>query len=154
MAKLGGAFSNQDRRAFAERQLKPGAVLYLDVTFPETRKPKYLVLADVDDECCTLIINSEVSAFIESHPELSVCQVRIDSARHSFLRRDSYIACEKVLRLSTDAVVTELIADTSRLKGQVHAEVIVEIVAAIKRAPTLSPIEQTAIVRSLETVLD
>ncbi len=53
--------------------------------FPEGRKPKYLVVAHVDHECCAFVVNSRVHPFIEARPSLSVCQVRIDAARHSFL---------------------------------------------------------------------
>ena len=42
---------------------------------------KYLVVAKVDRECCTFIVNSRIHPFIEAHPSLSVCQVRIDAAR-------------------------------------------------------------------------
>jgi len=55
MAKLGDAFSDEQRRESVRRQLKPGAVVYIDVVFPEGRKPKYLVAAHVDQECCTAL---------------------------------------------------------------------------------------------------
>src|SRR5712691_9665465 len=145
MAKLGDAFSDEQRRESAKRQLQPGAVVYIDVAFPEGRKPKYLVVAHVDQECCTFVVNSRVHPFIEANPSLAVCQVRIDAARHAFLRRDSHIACHQVLRLLTANVITELAADMSRIKGRLHAEVLTEVIAAVKRAPTLSLAEQTRI---------
>jgi hypothetical protein len=126
MAKLGDAFSDDQRRESARRQLQPGAVIYIDIVFPEGRKPKYLVIAHVDHECTTFVVNSRVTPFIEARPPLAVCQVHIDAARHAFLRRDSHIACHQVLRLPTANVVTELVADMSRIKGQLHAEVLVE----------------------------
>ena len=45
MAKLGDAFSEPDRRKSSLRQLVPSAVVYLEVTFSEGRKSKYLVVA-------------------------------------------------------------------------------------------------------------
>jgi hypothetical protein len=149
MAKLGDAFSDDERRKSVARRLRPGAVIYLDVVFPQETKPKYLVVAHVDDECTTFVVNSHVRPFIESHPTLAVCQVKIDSARHPFLRHDSHIACHEVLRLPTARVVSEIVADMSRIKGQVHGEVLSQIIAAVKRAPTLSPAEQTQIVDAL-----
>jgi len=149
MAKLSDAFSDDERRKSIARQLQPGTVIYLEVVFPEGRRPKYLVVAYVDRECCTFIINSQIHPFIEAHPSLAVCQVKIDAARHSYLRRDSYIACHQVLRLPTAKVIAELAADLSRIKGNLHAEVVAEVVAAVKRAPTLSPAEQTRIVDAL-----
>jgi len=86
---------------------------------------------------------------LEAHPSLAVCQVRIDAAGHAFLRRDSYIACHEVLRLPTNSVIAELAADLSRIRGRLHEEVLIEVVAAVKRAPTLSPAEQTRIADAL-----
>ena len=154
MAKLGDAFSDDQRRESVRRQLQPGAVIYIEVVFPEGRKPKYLVIAYVDHECTTFVISSRVNPFIEARPSLAVCQVSIDAARHAFLRRDSYIACHQVLRLPTVNVITELAADVSRIKGQLHAEVLAEVIAAVKRAPTLSLAEQTQIANALSTLQD
>lgn len=152
MAKLGDAFSDGQRRESARRQLQPGAVIYIDVVFPEGRKPKYLVIAHVDHECTTFVVNSRINPFIEARPALAVCQVGIDAARHAFLRRDSHIACHQVLRLPTASVITELVADMSRIKGQLHAEVLAEVIAAVKRAPTLSLAEQTQIANALSNL--
>lgn len=82
MAKLGDAFSDDQRRESVARQLQPGAVIYLDVAFPQGQRSKYLVIAYVDRECCTFIINSRIHPFVESHATLAVCQVKIDAARH------------------------------------------------------------------------
>jgi len=152
MAKFGDAFSEPDRRKSALRQLVPSVVVYLEVAFPEGRKSKYLVVANVDAECCTFVVNSRVHPFIEARPELSVCQVSLDAARHEFLRRDSWIDCHQILRLRTEAVVSELVVDMSRLKGRVHQDVLDEIIAAVKRAPTLSVAEQTMLAKALERV--
>ena len=149
MAKLGDAFSDDERRKSAERQLEAGLVIYLEVVFPEGPRPKYLVVAHVDAQCCTLIVNSRVHPFVEAHKELAVCQVRLDAARHPFLNHDSFVACHQVLRLPTKSVLADLAADLGRIKGRVHADAIAEIVAAIKRAPTLSATEQTAIAKAL-----
>ncbi len=154
MAKLGSAFSDAERRKAAARRLSPGAVVRIDVRFPEGPRSKYLVVASVDDECRTLIVNSRIHPLVERNEDLAVCQVRIDQARHDFLSHDSFLACHQVLRLPTSAVLGELVDDMGRLKGRVHPEIIGQVIAAIKRAPTLSPVEQTALVLSLETALD
>ncbi|OGA37206.1 MAG: hypothetical protein A3G24_00295 [Betaproteobacteria bacterium RIFCSPLOWO2_12_FULL_62_13] len=149
MAKLGDAFSDDQRRESVARRLQPGAIIYVDVAFPQGRRPKYLVVAHVEHECCTFIVNSRVHPFIEAHPTLAVCQVKGDAARHPHLRHDSHIACHEVLRLPTAKVIAELAADLSRIKGKLHPEVVTEVVAAVKRAPTLSPAEQTRLADAL-----
>lgn len=52
-------------------------------------------------------------------------------------------------RRSKYLVIAELAADLSRIKGRLHEEVLTEVIAAVKRAPTLSPAEQTRIADSL-----
>ena len=149
MATLGDAFSDDERRKSVARQLQPGTIIFLDVAFPQGRRPKFLVVAHVEHECCTFIVNSRITTFIEAHPKLAVCQVKIDAARHPCFRHDSHIACHELLRLPTAKVITELAADLSRIKGNLHPEVVAEVVAAVKRAPTLSPAEQTRIADAL-----
>ena len=72
MATLGDAFSPEERRKSVLRRLQPGVVIYLDVVFPEGTRSKYLAIAHVDDQCCTLVVNSEVHPFIERRPELAM----------------------------------------------------------------------------------
>ncbi len=150
VATFGDAFSPEERRKSVLRRLQPGVVIYLEVVFPEGPRSKYLVVVHVNEQCCTLVVNSEVNPFIENHPELAVCQVRIDAERHAFLEHDSHIACHQVQRLPTAAVIHDLMADMDRFKGELHEEVRLEVIAAIKRAPTLSPAEQTMFARALE----
>lgn len=154
MAKLGDAFSESERRKSVARRMVPGVVLYLEVAFPEGRKNKFLVVASVETECCAFVVNSRVHPFIEARADLAVCQVRLDAARHPFLRRDSWIACHQLLTLRTGAVVVELLDDMSRIKGVVHAAVREEMAAAIKRAPTLSAAQQARLAESLSRVND
>lgn len=149
MAKLGDAFSDAQRRESAMRRLQPGTLIYLEVVFPEGPRSKYLVVAHVDEECCTFVVNSRIHPFIKTHPSLAVCQVTIDAARHPFLKRDSHIACHQVLRLPTPNVITALVSDMSRIQGHLHPEVVTEVISAVKRAPTLSVSEQTRIADAL-----
>lgn len=61
----------------------------------------------------------------------------------------SYSARHELLRLPTEKVIAELAADLRRNKGRLHEEVLTEVIAAVKRAPTLSPAEQTRIADAL-----
>lgn len=154
MAKLGSAFSDKERRKSAVRRLTPGTVICLKVAFPQGTKLKYLVVAHVEHESCTFIINSRIRPFIKARQSLSVCQVSIDAARHKFLKRDSYISCHEILRLPTEKVISELVADMEKIKGRLHKEVATEVIAAVKRAPTLSPVEQSQIAVSLDVAYE
>jgi len=147
---LGSIFGDTDRRLFVERQLVPGVVIYLEISFPQVTKSKYLVLVgEAQPDCFTFIINSETNRFIESSPDLNACQVSIDAESHTFLRHNSTIACHEVLYLSKEAVVAELISDTARIKGEISHTVRQEILAAVKFARTIDLYTQQIIINAL-----
>ena len=150
MAKLGDAFPAHTRRALIEKQLTPGCVVRITVKFTEVTKPKLLVLvADDDPDYCWFIINSEINAYVRKRPHLYQCQVKIDATAHDFLKRDSYLACDKLLRLKRDDVIRELVGNIGEHKGTVSNNVRDEIRSAVKIAATLSRAEKTKILPSL-----
>lgn len=61
---------------------------------------------------------------------------------HPFLKRDSYLACEKLLRLRRDEVLRELIRNVGAIRGQISDVVKEQVVAAVKFAVTLSVAEK------------
>jgi hypothetical protein len=150
MALLGDGFPADKRRAFAETSLVPGCVIRIDVKFPEMIKPKFLVLvADDDQDYCLFIVNSTVNRYVAARSELARCQVKLDMSDHPFLKRDSYLACEKLLRLRRDDVLRELIRNVGSIKGQISDLVKEQVVAAVKFAVTLSAAEKKKILFSL-----
>ena len=152
MARLGDGFPAEKRRAFIERRLIPGCVVRLQVKFPETTKPKFLVLvADDDPDYCLFIVNSRIHPFVESRPHLLKCQVKVTAGDHEFLKRDSYLGCDKVLRLRRDDVLRELMGNVGAIEGNISDDVRNNIVAAVKFAVTLSPAEKSKILVSLDT---
>lgn len=151
MATLGDGFPPEKRRAFIEKALVPGCVVRIDVKFPEVTKPKLLVLvADDDPDYCLFIVNSVINPYIAARPHLLKCQVKIKVAEHDFLRRDSYLGCDKILRLRRDEVISELTKDLGSIKGRVSDGTKDQIAAAVKFATTLSPIEKAKILASLD----
>jgi fructose-1,6-bisphosphatase len=148
---LGNAFPPDFRRRQIEQCLVPGAVLYLEVVFPEVTKDKFLVLvASPDENYFNFIVNSETNSYIESRAHLNVCQVGIDAASHDFLRYDSKIACHEVLPISKQEIVASLMIDFDRYKGRISVEVKDEIVAAVKHAVTLNKVQQREIIGALD----
>lgn len=129
----------------------PGAVLYLQIIFPEVTKNKFVVLvASSSPNVFNFIINSETNHYIEERPYLNVCQVTIDEANHNFLQRDSQIACHEILSIPRDEIIQALMEDFGRYKGTISVDVKDDIVAAVKHATTLSVYEQTEIIQSLD----
>jgi hypothetical protein len=149
---LGNAFPEDFRRTQIEQRLTPGAVLYLEVEFPQITKNKYLVLvACPDDNYYHFIVNSETNQYIEERPHLNVCQVTLDAQSHEFLDWDSKVACHEVLPISKREIISALLNDMDRYKGRITASAKDEIVSAVKHAITLSKVEQREIVTALET---
>ena len=65
-----------------------------------------------------------------------------------------YLIAVRFRDLAEDSVrpqQPQLTADLSRIKGNLHPDVVTEVVAAVKRAPTLSPAEQTRIADALSS---
>jgi len=150
MARLGDGFPAEKRRAFVEKKLVPGCVVRIEVRFPETIKPKFLVLvADDDLDYCLFIVNSTIHPFIAARPHLLKCQVKIDVSGHGFLKRDSYLACDKLLRLRRDDVLREVTANVGAIEGQISDAVKDQVIAAVKFATTLSHAEKAKILGSL-----
>ncbi|CAN5873645.1 hypothetical protein BH11PSE12_BH11PSE12_20560 [soil metagenome] len=141
MVQLSDAFPLDFRKSEIEQRLVPGAVLYLEITFPEVIKNKYLVLVGTaDPDILTFMVNSETNDYIRHRPELNICQVTLDQANHDFLDYDSKIACHQVHRLKKADVIDALLSDVNRLKGNISLDVRQEIVSAIKHATTLTPV--------------
>lgn len=150
---LRAAFPVTFKESIVDRQLVPGAVLYLEVTFPEDRntKNKFLVLvAAIDDDLLLFPINSNVNPFVEKNPALRRCQIRIDQDEHQFLAYDSFIACQKTLTLPKEAVAAELVAGTALYHGVVSENIRQSILGSIRTSPpTLSAFHRNAIIAAL-----
>jgi hypothetical protein len=150
MVSLGDHFPADKVREYVAKQLVPGCVIRIPVTFPQITKPKFLVLvADHDPDYLTFVVNSTTHPFIASRPHLACCQVTIDAANHGFLQYDSQIACHEIMALKRGDVIRELSGDLSGIKGQISQEVRDQILAAVKFAKTLSADEKNAIIHAL-----
>ncbi|MFM9971175.1 MAG: hypothetical protein ACKVQK_22505 [Burkholderiales bacterium] len=150
MARLGDRFPADHRRAFVEKKLVPGCIVRIEVKFPEITKPKFLVLvADDDPDYCLFVVNSTIHPFITAHPHLLKCQVKIDVSGHGFLKRDSYLACDKLIRLRRADVLREITANVGAIEGQISDSVKDQVIAAVKFATTLSNAEKAKILGSM-----
>jgi hypothetical protein len=149
---LGNAFPDEFRRKQVEHCLVAGAVLYLEVVFPEVTKNKFLVLvSSSDDKFLNFIVNSETNSYIQARPHLNVCQVTLKSADHDFLAYDSKIACHDVLPIPKTQIIDALMADFGRYKGRISSVAKDDVVSAVKHAVTLSRVLQRNIIAGLDS---
>src|SRR5262245_59870589 len=132
MALLGDKFPEGKRRQFIDKRLISGQVVRTVVKFPDKNKPKLLlIVADDDNDYWTFIVNSEISPFVKRNPQLLKCQVTMDTAGHNFLKRESHITCDKVLRVHRHDLIREAMHDLDCIKGTISDPVKQQVIAAV-----------------------
>jgi hypothetical protein len=118
--------------------LEVGNVLHLFCRFTQPYpKEKFMVLVCREPKPLFLLINSKINKFIQSKPDLMAIQVLIDSTTHTFLDYDSYVDCTEPCSFDVQEIKEQIAADASRVKGNVSAEVMSEIIVAVKKSPML-----------------
>lgn len=151
MSKLASFFPEHERKDFITRELVPGRVLYLSCDFTDPPKDKLLVLVALAPLPLLFIVNSSIHPFISARPYLASCQVKLEASSHSFLVRDSYLDCSNVIStFSVEELISQLAADTSRIKTLISASAKASILAAIQPAPTISSAHKKLIRASLK----
>lgn len=153
MTNLGDMFPQGFETAFAaNRELKVSDVLYLHCDFTTPPKNKFLVVC-----CCdpllVLVINSKISAFIQSRVELLDCQVDVAQADHNFLEWDSFINCIEAHQAFDLEVVKEQISQNYRdiLRGEIADYCMREVYQAVSRSETMVKKHKRLILASLDT---
>lgn len=150
MTVLGNLFPEDVRRESAVRQLTAGRVLYLTCDFTKPRKDKFVVVVAPEDPPLLLVVNSKIAAFINAQPHLRDCQVALLTTDHDFLRRDSFLDCSKTIdSMGREEIIGQLVADFSRIKGELSATARSQALEAIRRARTISKAHKRRIFANL-----
>ena len=135
---VGDQFPLEEKEAFLNRTLIPGTILYLFCEFTSPPKFKYGILACIDPEPILLIINSEISSWLQQRPAMRDCQVTLRQEEYSFLRHDSFVDCTKAIRVfALTDLKSQLLEDLDRIKGQITRETREAIVYAVKTGNTI-----------------
>jgi hypothetical protein len=148
--KLGESFPPEERRAYIQRSLKPGAILHIFCPFTLPPKFKYCVLVCVEPEPVLFLVNSKKSQWIEDRPALRDCQVVLQQRDHPFLRHDSHIDCTQARRdLPLEEIERQLMEDLDNLKGEITTAEREAIVYAVRGGTTI----ETRVKRAILTAL-
>jgi len=149
--QLGDLLSDDDKQDYIDRHLKPGQVLYLFSTFTDPHKDKYLVLVHQDAEPLLFVINSRVSEFIRSQPDLLQSQIPLKVSDYAFLDHDSFLNCGQVITEFDEAGIRQQVeAQVGRLRGELNATTKADIIGVVQVAKTLSPNEKRLIIEALQ----
>jgi hypothetical protein len=151
MGRLGDFFPKHKKQEYIDRQLKPGQVLYLQCEFINPQKDKYLVLACPGTRPLLFIINSKIPPFIEKHPDLHKCQVKLCASDYSFLDHDSFVDCAKVIDYFDESEIRQqVLDDVGRIKGELNTATRKAIIKAVHNAKSITPRHKRLIVDSLK----
>jgi hypothetical protein len=148
---LGSAFPRGFAEAQIQRQLKPGTVIKMRQPMDDgTIHEKRFVVVAVSDHTVTFVINTAISAFLQTRPALLKCQVAMPVADHNFMAHDSHVDCSRTRSYATNEVVRDLVSQPDWVLGSISFELRTAMVAAIKFSPTLSVTEAALLCESLQ----
>jgi hypothetical protein len=83
-------------------------------------------------------------------PDLMVCQVTLRVQDHTFLRHDSFLDCTQVFdSINYEEIVAQLVADYSRIKGELSAAARALAQEAVRKAKTVPDSQKRRILASL-----
>ncbi|MBD2801422.1 hypothetical protein ID854_13380 [Xenorhabdus sp. M] len=151
MTNLGDAFPKGFMKAFAaNRALKVSDVIYLHCDFTTPQKYKYMVVC-----CCepllVLLINSEISPYINTRPDLLACQVDILQGDHDFLEYDSFVNCiEAHQAFELETIKAKIEVNYQRIiKGSVIDYCMREVYQAVARSKPMKRSHKRLILEAL-----
>jgi hypothetical protein len=119
------------------RLLTPGRVVKLYCDFTDPPKDKLLIILAVSTDTAVFVISSRLTRFAERKAHLRACHVLMPAATHAFLDHDSYVNSAEVVSIKTKVVEEQLLHDTRRIVGTVHADTVRRIREVVQISPTI-----------------
>lgn len=155
MPNLGDAFPPEIRKQAADRNLKPGAVIRVQVGYTKPPKIKFLLIACIEPKVRVFLINSEVNQYALDRPRLAKCHVKLEETDYDFLEHDSFADCVDTndthdlsdLRDELEGRFGEI------YKGQLLEKDIHRVVQAVNDSPTMTSSKKQEITESLKSVI-
>lgn len=145
--------SGKSKRALQKLKIVPGAIVHVYCSYIPKPKPKFVVIVHVDIEDDLILgffINSEINPFIESNPDLKLCQVDMPVATYKFLDADSYLNCTEVQdQLGCEELAYYLASNPKDHKGMIAEKELVEVLQVVNDARTISDYDKNLILTSL-----
>jgi len=94
-------------------------------------KNKFVVIVCIDGEkLLGFLINSSISNFVRSRPDLLICEVEITAEEHDFLKWNSVIDCH--------TLYTFYITDFEEERGELSHQAAINVLQAVKDCPTIT----------------
>ena len=138
---LRDAFPLDMQERHVRDNLTPGTVVRFGALMDDGKyQIKRFVVLHSDEKTLTVVINSEINQILRT-PALFACQVVLPLHSHGFMIRDSSIDCSRVRTFETADIILQAMnsLDSDWLLGKISPDVRDQMLAALKRSPTIAP---------------
>jgi hypothetical protein len=150
---LGDYFPEAFKKASAARSVAPGMVIKIEAVMDDGQvHEKRFLVVHVDERTVACVINSEIHPLILKNPSVLKCQVEIEPNDHPFMEWSSHIDCSKVWKYSTEAVIDSVTERPDWVLGMINDTLRDQVVASIKFAPQIAPIDKGIYCASLDSL--
>ena len=120
--------------------LKAGTVIRIFSLDVDKPKVKWIIIvAGNSDAIATIFINTE-TRLTDLTGSLQALQLPLSKEKCSFLKHDSYADCSDLREKSKSEINRLLQKEPGRKEGEIPQDIMQEILAALKRAKSISPI--------------
>ncbi|MGB7603214.1 MAG: hypothetical protein WBM24_23125 [Candidatus Sulfotelmatobacter sp.] len=117
--------------------LRTGDVVHVYVQSLRNPKHKYCVLVCIEPKPLFFLINSEITEYKKTRPDLMVGQLEIDAAGHAFLKYDSWLDCTELHGYPLDQLEAEYSKDQKVAVGRLSEVLRARVIEIVKRSITL-----------------
>jgi hypothetical protein len=132
--RLGDFFPNEDKLTTFRDSLRVGTVYYLYTSFIAREKDKFFLIVCTDPLLLFFISTCPIHPILANNKDLKKCQVIIEEDSYPFLPKKSYINCTEVVnRFTTEDAETQILADMSRIKGQLSKDHLKAVRLAVEK---------------------
>jgi len=137
--RLGDALSPEDKLQYIRERLVPGAIVHCYCEFTNPAKHKFIVIGRAQPPTIVLLINSDISPWLQARPHLRDCQVGIRRSDHDFLEYDSFLDCTHAeRRVCLEQLGQAMMHDLTSFKGWLTAREREAVLYAVRVCRTLS----------------
>lgn len=99
------------------------------------------------------VVNSRVTRFVQSRPQLLAAQVAVSPRSLPFLTHDSFIDCSDLIVQDRSWLEPQLAIDPSRDKGPATPGILIQMLRAIRSSPKVSPRDKEAVSLALSPLV-
>lgn len=135
--------------------LQPGVAIALLAPVRPAPKIKYCLFCSVDDPPLYVFINSGMHPIVQNNQRLLEQQVELPMAELDWrIKQNSYIDCSSAFsNFSRDELCKKIETDRGCYMGRVSDDVLRSAIGVISTSYTLRPIEKSAMLAGLRSVV-